>query len=297
MLLLWLLPLTLFSLMGDASSWKHAEDLLDNFTTDVLGSPTGDSQQNQHRLIRGIISPWYDLSDEYKESRKPQRSLLMLFAAFPVLLGFAFATGVDITPPTEFSCRAVFNILSITAWCLSGCFTALLLSCHSIFGRRISTLILAKDFLIGVPLLLMIVLSACGWFNSCYCSSGFIWRRSMARVDLVPDWAYSHNAKVYIACVTIGLTLEVQFFVSITCAQRRMIPTIWSTKREAFRTLRRHHFVRSTATNGAIGVGLAEIETKSQNSPAVPPRRSSDLEAGISSTGNNSIRAVHCVES
>lgn len=250
MLLIWLLPLVLLSnAIGDITSWKHAENVLESFVTDTVDSVDAEKVAADHddldMMSRAIIAPWCGLqraaSVTAEETSNIQQVLLAFYAAFPVILAFTIASAVDLTPPTWFSCRAVFNIYSVTAWFSSAGITAYLVSRRSRLGKWIPVLVLIKDFVVGIPILIVVTLSTCGWFNSCYCSSGVIWRRRNARVDLRPDWGYAHNKIVYITSVTVGLALQVFFFAIVVQIYCKVFSVIWSTDREAFQALTRLH--------------------------------------------------------
>jgi hypothetical protein len=64
-------------------------------------------------------------------------------------------------------------------------------------GKLLLLLVLAKDALIAIPIFSMTVLSMIGFFNSCYCASGFIYRFGGAFMELRPDhsctWTCSYT--------------------------------------------------------------------------------------------------------
>ena len=159
--------------------------------------------------------------------RNMQKYVLAAASTAPVLIAFAISFAVDTTPPTYFSCRGVFNISAIAGWLISAGFTAFLIRIRSQLGKLLSIVVLIKDFLVAVPILVMVVMSTCGYFNSCYCSSGFILRRGSANVVLKPDPVFPHNAKVYAGCVALGLSLEFLFFLAVVVHWRRAFWSIW----------------------------------------------------------------------
>lgn len=236
-LLTFLLPLVLINnALGDVTSWSNVEDILNmKFRTNDRSRPAGvDNIAARHEtdiVSRAVIGPWYPqqaMGVMAKRCSKTRRVGLAIIATFPILLSFAIATSVDITPPTGPSCRAIFNLLAAIGWCLSAVITACLVACHRKLDKRFSTVVLLKDSLIGLPTFVVVTASACGLFNSCFCSSGILFRGShRAHVDLIPDWAYGHNEKVYIASVTVGLTCQIIFFAIILYKYRREFALIW----------------------------------------------------------------------
>jgi hypothetical protein len=242
MLLIWLLPLVLLSnAVGDSTSWRQSKILLASFVADmealhegdvaamevdsweVLNQATIAHRFSRYRLPYCVLQPRVPFS---------QQALLALCSAIPVLIAFAIAFAVDVTPPTWFSCRAVFNIGTMIVWVLSGGITAFLISYRSRLGKWLSIMVLTKDFLVAVPTMTLIAVSSCGYFNSCYCSSGVIWRHGSAHVDLRPDWGYAHNNVVYCTAVTTGLFAEVLFILLVCMRWRGVFRAIWWTHTE-----------------------------------------------------------------
>jgi hypothetical protein len=54
-------------------------------------------------------------------------------------------------------------------------------------GKWFSLLMLANDAMVAIPIFNMMVLSTIGFFNSCYCATGFIYLFGGAFVELRPD--------------------------------------------------------------------------------------------------------------
>jgi hypothetical protein len=251
MLLIWLIPIALLSnAIGDTVSWRQSERVLVSLVNSIgtLGNdPLVEAELDDFEILtQAVIAPRFSnrrlpdrtleplpdttselLPDTSLRGRNMQKYLLAAASTTPVLIAFAISFAVDVTPPTYFSCRSVFNISALAGWLISAGITAFLIRLRSKLGKWLSIIVLMKDFLVAVPILVMVVFSTCGYFNSCYCSSGYIYRRGSAHVDLRPDPAYPHNAKVYAGCVAAGLTLEFLFFLAAGWYWRGAFQSIW----------------------------------------------------------------------
>jgi hypothetical protein len=244
---------------------------------------------NSGTLSRAIIAPWCGREqilrdeEEYRNNRlglqlqlatgdehgnpnNKQINLLGLYAIFPVVCAVVISCRVDLTNPTWFSCRAVFNICAFVAWCCSAGITAYLVLWRGKPCKWLSFLVLIKDAIVGIPLLIIVILSAVGWFNSCWCSSGVLWRHSNARVDLRPDWGYAKNKKIYIISVTVGVTLQLLYFLVVAWIYRKILSVIWSTDRASFRLLERNQLVRVSVGAPSSGNSVADIDNNNAES-------------------------------
>ena len=246
MLLIWLVPIALLSnAIGDTVSWRQSERVLVSLVKRIgtLGNDrVVEAELDDFEILtQAVIAPRFSnrrLPDRTPEpllstslqGRNMQKYLLAAASTTPVLIAFAISFAVDDTPPTYFSCRGVFNISALAGWLISADITAFLIRLRSKLGKWLSIIVLIKDFLVAVPILVMVVFSTCGYFNSCYCSSGYIHRRGSAHVDLRPNPAFPHNAKVYAGCVAAGLALEFLFFLAAGVYWRRAFQSIWWTE-------------------------------------------------------------------
>ena len=242
MMLSWFLPVVLLSnAIGDYGSWKHSQDIILRFLKKVFGGdplPARVPLLPRRRASRGFgwrsfTAHFTELacsgSTRYDHSTSSSRKVVLgLIAVFPTALACATAFRVDYTAPSWFSCRAATVLVSFAGWLLSWILTSLatsyLCSDHRWF------FIFCKDILIGTPILLFILLSTAGLFNSCFCVSGAIFRGQIqARIDLNPVSLYPHNSyNVYPWTVGIGLFLQMLVVPVLGLwVQRQGFKTIW----------------------------------------------------------------------
>ena len=118
-------------------------------------------------------------------SDKQKRSMLMLSVA-PIMISFGTATGIlYLSPPNGFNCRGLMIVIMTAAYLLSPCLTALIWHSNKFAAKKkLWYIILAKDILIGVPIIVMIFLSSAGQFNSCSCWSASYTRGKDAYIPL-----------------------------------------------------------------------------------------------------------------
>lgn len=242
MMLSWFLTVVLLSnAIGDYGSWKHSQDTILRFLKKVFG---GDPLPARVPLLprrrvsrrsgwRSFTADFTELacsgSTRYDHSTSSSRKVVLgLIAVFPIALSCATAFRVDYTAPSWFSCRAVTVLGSFGGWLLSWIFTNIATSYLCRDHRWF--FIFVKDILIGTPILLFILLSTAGLFNSCYCVSGAIFRGKIkARIDLNPVSLYPHNGyNIYPWTVGIGLFLQMLVVPVLGLwVQRQGFKTIW----------------------------------------------------------------------
>lgn len=242
MMLAWFLPVVLLSnAIGDYGSWKHSQDIILSFLKKVFG---GDPLPARVPLLprkrasrrsgwRSFTSHFTELAcsgstrDDHSTSSS-RKFVLGLIAVFPVALACATAFRVDYTAPSWFSCRAVTVLGSFAGWVLSWILTSIATR-HLCRDHR-WFFIFVKDILIGTLILLFILLSTAGLFNSCFCVSGAIFRGKIkARIDLNPVSLYPHNNNnIYPWTVGIGLFLQMLIVPVLGLwVQRQGFKTIW----------------------------------------------------------------------
>lgn len=138
---------------------------------------------------------------------------LTILSILPVCTSFFAAFTVLWSPPTYFSCRHVMIISMFASWPLSALFTSsisrLCLSLKFSFN-----IILVKDIILSSTILSLLVLSASGLFNSCWCWTGWWYLSRFSKdtepqVQLNPDGPFTENNK-WIYPVIVGLTLGAQ---------------------------------------------------------------------------------------
>jgi hypothetical protein len=142
---------------------------------------------------------------------------LAFIAVLPVSIAFGTAFAVLDTGPTYFTCRHILVIAAFTSWIFSAMFTSFtsfLSRLGFVGGKNLWRIILAKDFLIGVTILVLIILSSCGLWNSCYCWGGvMVHSEEGARITPNPTEVFDYNNNVvYPAMVGTCLFVQVCIF-------------------------------------------------------------------------------------
>jgi hypothetical protein len=163
-----------------------------------------------------------------------RRTALILFLSIsPICIGM---TGAFIiiwyTLPNGLNCRHFWLIGIFLAWFVSVFITWLSYSPRFATGKYHWCFILVKDTLIAIPSIILIFLSSCGLFNSCFCWSGFFYYRNSAHVPLNSDPFYEHNDRtIYPAVVGVCLFLQLTAFVIIATTWRHGLKLMrWSEK-------------------------------------------------------------------
>jgi hypothetical protein len=180
------------------------------------------------------------------ERGRARTALLLLLAVLPIWAGM---TGGFIiiwyTLPNGFNCRHFWLIGIFVAWHLSAFLTWLSYTPKFTTGKYHWHLILVKDAAIAIPSIVVIFLSSCGLFNSCFCWSGFFYYRDKARVPLNSDPFYQHNDRtIYPAVVAICLFFQCAVFLVVTVVWRKGLGIMrWSeqARHHEWETTRREH--------------------------------------------------------
>jgi hypothetical protein len=236
MMLVWLLPIVLLSnAIGDYACWKASRNTLLEFLAtagihleELDTKKKTDMEASHNRKCIPFVSE-LEGSGAVIHSRhwSARRSGLAFVSALPVTLACATAFAVDYTAPTWFSCRAILIIGSYALWLISA-FATLLMRLLLEKHCRLWLLILVKDITIATPIIVLILLSSCGYFNSCYCSSGAIVRGGRAQVVLHPDAYYPlNNHVIYPACVSIVLGLQLLIPIIVRYVHPQGFNTMW----------------------------------------------------------------------
>jgi hypothetical protein len=140
---------------------------------------------------------------------------LVFLSILPVCSSFIAAFVVLWSPPTYFSCRHVMIICIFLSWLLSALFSALvprLSPPFSLSQKAQFNVILLKDVLLSSTILSLLISSASGLFNSCWCWTGWWTLRlstSEPQVQLNPTGAFKENNK-WIYPIVVGLALGTQ---------------------------------------------------------------------------------------
>ena len=303
MLLSWLLPVVLLSnAIGGFSSLRNCELFISRYLTRIGNSRHDISiceEQRSRSFKKEDTAPyfsslaWSGAIYSYRLGRRssasPRRGrLLALCSIVPVTLAFGLALATLETAPTYFSCRSVLVTTIFASWLVSAIITWLTSFQRTIAGRYLWYFILIKDSFIAAPALALIIVTSCGFFNSCYCWSGaLVHGRSKASVPLNPVQAFIRNDDViYPAMVATGLFLQISVFLLILWAGRRCFGVMrWSNY--GFLKELRASTQPQASTTGALpeiqkelspGVGQTE-QTKPQinSSPAIAKHEKEDI--------------------
>jgi hypothetical protein len=229
MLLVWLLPVVLLSnAIGDYGCWDTSRrilfDLLDLFRID-LDDCIIDREISKNSTWRLFFNELACSGAVVRSHPSDLRRIAMsIISVMPVALACAAAFTIDMTGPTWFSCRATASLCSLAWWLLSAAVTGIMLLFR---GRHLWRLIWLKDIIFAIPILVFILLSASGYFNSCFCTGGAIFHGNGARVVLNQTASYPfNNNKFYPAVVSTGIVLQL------------LIPVLaWRIQTQGFRTM------------------------------------------------------------
>ena len=180
------------------------------------------------------------------ETGRVRTALLLLLAVLPIWAGM---TGGFIiiwyTLPNGFNCRHFWLIGIFVTWHLSAVLTWLSYTPKFTTGKYHWHFILVKDAAIAIPSIVVIFLSSCGLFNSCFCWSGFFYYRGRAHVPLNTDQFYQNNDRtIYPAVVTICLFFQCAVFFVVTVVWRKGLEIMrWSenARHQEWETARREH--------------------------------------------------------
>ena len=122
------------------------------------------------------------------ERRQPRAIVVLLLAISPMFVGMTGAFIILwVGLPIGLNCRHTWVIGIFLAWFISAFITWLSDSSRFMTGIYHWHFVLMKDTMIAAPSVVIIFLSACGLFNSCYCWSGAFYYREKARFLLTTD--------------------------------------------------------------------------------------------------------------
>ncbi|KAF9893948.1 hypothetical protein FE257_008919 [Aspergillus nanangensis] len=125
-------------------------------------------------------------------------ALLLLAALLPVFVATVISiTEICLTPTTGLGCRSVMLLVIFLLWVTSAFITWVTWRTGLATGRYHYMLTTAKDAVVAVPIVVLIFLSSCGLFNSCYCWSAVFSRRGDAHVILDDSDERRYNAETY----------------------------------------------------------------------------------------------------
>lgn len=232
MMLIWLLSLILLSNMaGDYACWTDSQDTLQKFLSAVNISASDSPETNSEIADRSI---WTHCFTELacsgaiiqRRSLNRRQASFIVISVLPVILSCFTALVVDDTGPTWFSCRGLYIVVSLLSWLVSFAATAFMR--RWIHSRYLWLYIFMKDVVVGVPILVILVLATCGFFNSCKCVSGELFRgvHAMVILNSVPYW--DRCGLTYKVAVGTGIVLQILLLVFVRYFfQREGFKTMW----------------------------------------------------------------------
>ncbi|GAB1213110.1 hypothetical protein ATERTT37_002259 [Aspergillus terreus] len=146
-------------------------------------------------------------------SRDNSPWLLLVLASLPVLVATGVAVAeIVVTPTTGFGCRSVMLLAMFALWVASAFVTWATWVTGLATGKYHYAMTLTKDALVGVPIVLMVFLSSCGLFNSCFCWSAYFSRKADAHIVLDDSDERARNAHTFYPALVSGC-LGAQFLL------------------------------------------------------------------------------------
>jgi hypothetical protein len=249
MFITWLVPVILLSnLIGGFTSRTVCFRIMEGFVQKVRSHPLLLSTVDHSPLTKTLSRPseffnsqsWSGSVYTYVQPKKivynarsndRSRLFLLILSILPIIIASIFGSAIIWnTPPEGLSCRNIMLIVMTTLWFLST-FLTWCISTIKFFGPKARWyIILAKDFVIGFPIILTIFLSSSGIFNSCRCWSAVYSLGAMAHVPLNTNAFFNYDdTHLYPILVSICLALELALFCYIVFVGRRGIRIIrWS---------------------------------------------------------------------
>ncbi|KAE9371430.1 hypothetical protein N431DRAFT_508066 [Stipitochalara longipes BDJ] len=225
MLLSWLVPVVLLSnAIGDSGSPASTLEIMAKFTA---------HNEEPINVAAKASLVWSGSSPSYHPNKGFRHGgwILAIGSVVPVVLALGTAFAVLQAGPTHFSCRSLFVIGASACWGFSAVLTYVL--SRKYVQSRLATekylwrVVLIKDFLVATPILVLIVVTSCGYWNTCYCWCGGSVYGENALCPLNPTNVFSFNdGKWYPAIVAIGLGLQVMIFLSVLWLERHGFMTM-----------------------------------------------------------------------
>jgi hypothetical protein len=199
------------------------------------------------------------------ERDRGRTALLLSLAMLPIWIGM---TGgfviIWYTLPNGFNCRHIWLVGIFFVWHVSAFLTWIAYTTGFITGKYHWHFVLVKDAVIAIPSILIIFLSSCGLFNSCFCWSGYYSYGSRAHVPLNSDPFYKHNDRtIYPIVVAICIFLQCLVFVAVAVMWRRGLGIMrWSDKarHEEWKTARREKGESAVPSPEVLDEELRPIE-------------------------------------
>lgn len=281
----WLIPTILLSnAIGNFPSRRTCFDILSNFGEhtgipihvldpeyDVSSAiaPLGVIQRGNYFQSLGwsggihSFRPWKSrhTSLERRQSRAVVVLLLAVLPMFVSMTGAFFILWVGL--PIGLNCRHTWVIGIFLAWFLSAFITWLSDSPKFMTGKYHWHFVLLKDTMIAVPSVVIIFLSACGLFNSCYCWSGSFYYRERATLLMVTDDFWEAKGRsTFPLVVGVCVALQLAIFGATAKYLRRGLKLFrWSE------SLRSEEWNRGVGHEGCTCMVETEAEQQKLESP------------------------------
>jgi hypothetical protein len=176
--------------------------------------------------------PW-KLQYVTSERRWPRMALIFFLSISPICISMAGAFVILwYSLPTGLNCRHMWLIGIFLAWLVSAFITWLSYSPRFATGKYHWRFILAKDALVAVPSIAVIILSACGLFNFCSCWSGTLYYGRDAHVPLKGNQFYELQGRTtYPLVVSVCIVLQLLVFATMAIIWRRGLKLFrWSER-------------------------------------------------------------------
>ncbi|KAL4863801.1 hypothetical protein BDV12DRAFT_177024 [Aspergillus spectabilis] len=234
MFISWLIPAVLFrNAIGGFTSRRTCLRIMERFVKTVTHNSVEDRQMFSQDKSSYFLTNKLKTTDFYTAQQwagaiycyRPQKILfkggrrdisafaLFILSILPLLISSITSVAlIWVTPTVGFDCRSLMMVCISIMWIISVGFTFLTWVTGLASGVYHYRLTLIKDALIGIPVLLIIILSSCGIFNSCICWSAIFSRKDGAFVVLDDSDERSINAKTYypgLVAACLGLQMIV----------------------------------------------------------------------------------------
>ncbi|KAL4916729.1 hypothetical protein BDW62DRAFT_202389 [Aspergillus aurantiobrunneus] len=234
MFISWLIPAVLFSnALGGFTSRRTCLRIMERFAKTVTHNAVEDRQLFSSdkpssfssrksntdfyaaQCWSGAIYCYRPRKSLFRGGRRDNNAFkLFILSTLPVLVSTVTSVAlIWVTPTVGFDCRSLMMVCISILWLLSAGITFLTWVTGLADGVYHYRLTMLKDAMIGIPVLLIIILSSCGIFNSCFCWSAiFSLGRAGAFVVLDDHDERSVNAKTYypgLVAACLGLQMVV----------------------------------------------------------------------------------------
>lgn len=240
MLFSWLLPIVLLSnAIGGFNSPNACRRILLNFLRRVRDVGDG-SRYDQFNTISDPVSPLWTGGIPFYQPNKSSstnarvRITLFTVSALPALIAFGTAFAVLYTPPTYLTCRHFLILFILLLWLLSVGVTWTISRYSSCNPKLIFYCTLAKDVVLSLLIVGLLIATSCDLFTSCWCLSGY-WNFGVyqARVYLNPAKDYGENSgRNYPISVSVCFVAQFVFFIAAVVYGSEGFRT-WRGKNEA----------------------------------------------------------------